>query len=64
MLDKKLISILVCPECKSSLVHLADANELICKPCHLAFPISDDIPVMLVSEAREVPQTELEVLHV
>lgn len=64
MLDKKLISLLVCPECNTSLIHLPDANELICKPCHLAFPICDDIPVMLVNEARQVSLSELEALHV
>ena len=31
------------------------AAELICKPCRLAYPIRDDIPVMLEDEARPIP---------
>ena len=32
--------------------------ELVCKPCKLAFPIRDDIPIMLESEARVLPAEE------
>ena len=54
IMDKRLLDILVCPICKSPLHHDAKTNELICKADQLAFPIRDDIPVMLVSEAREL----------
>jgi uncharacterized protein YbaR (Trm112 family) len=57
-MDKKLLDILVCPICKSPLVYLKDANELVCKADRLAFPIRDDIPVMLEDEARALAPDE------
>jgi uncharacterized protein YbaR (Trm112 family) len=53
--DRKLLDILVCPLCKGPLVHDTTAGELICRVDRLAFPIVDDIPVMLVDEARPLP---------
>jgi len=53
-MDRKLLDILVCPLCKSSLVYKKEDNELICKADRLAFPIRDDIPVMLEEEARQL----------
>lgn len=52
--DKKLLSILVCPLCKGDLHYDREAQELICKADGLAYPIRDDIPVMLESEARSL----------
>lgn len=57
-MDKKLLDILACPVCKSSLVYNKKENELICKADRLAFPIRDDIPVMLESEARVLAADE------
>lgn len=57
-MDSKLIQILVCPVCKGPLVHKKAEQELICKPCRLAYPIKDDIPVMLEEEARRLPDAE------
>jgi len=56
--DSKLLDILVCPLCKSPLVYKKNVNELICKADRLAFPIRDDIPVMLQEEARPLPADE------
>ncbi len=53
-MDKKLLDILVCPLCKGPLVYKKAAGELICKPDRLAYPIRDEIPVMLEEEARHV----------
>jgi uncharacterized protein YbaR (Trm112 family) len=58
MLDKKLLSILVCPLCKSPLYYDQSAAELICYPDGLAFPIRDGIPVMLDTEARTLSPEE------
>ena len=58
MLDKKLLAILVCPVCQGQLQYQAEAQELICKADGLAFPIRDDIPVMLESEARQLTLDE------
>jgi uncharacterized protein YbaR (Trm112 family) len=57
-MDKKLLEILVCPVCKGPLVYKKSDNELICKADRLAFPVNDDIPVMLETEARELPADE------
>ena len=57
-MDRKLLDILVCPLCKSPLVYKKADNELICKADRLAFPIRDDIPVMLEEEARQLPADE------
>jgi len=57
-MDKKLLDILVCPLCKGPLVYKKDEQELICKADRLAYPIRDDIPVMLEDEARALPADE------
>jgi uncharacterized protein YbaR (Trm112 family) len=57
-MDKKLLDILVCPLCKGPLHHDKAAAELICRADRLAFPIRDDIPVMLEEEARELAADE------
>jgi len=57
-LDKKLLDILACPVCKGALVYDKDKQELICKVDRLAYPIRDDIPVMLEEEARPLPAEE------
>ncbi len=58
MLDKKLLSLLVCPLCKSSLYYDREAGELICYPESLAYPVRDGIPVMLDTEARVLSAEE------
>ena len=57
-MDARLLDILVCPICKGNLEYRKSANELVCKPCKLAFPIRDDIPVMLEDEARQLAADE------
>ena len=57
-MDPKLLEILVCPLCKGPLVYLKDKQELLCKPDRLAYPVRDDIPVMLEDEARKLPAEE------
>lgn len=57
-MDKKILDILACPLCKGPLVYQKAANELICKVDRLAYPIRDDIPVMLEEEARQLPADE------
>ena len=60
MIDQKLLEILVCPKTRSSLIQQGD--ELISKDARLAYPIRDGIPIMLIEEARELSQEELEKL--
>ncbi|RYJ06630.1 Trm112 family protein [Aeromicrobium sp. Root495] len=53
-LDPALLDILVCPQCRATLFVDDDASELVCNACQLAYPVRDDIPVMLVDEARSL----------
>lgn len=57
-MDNALLEILACPACKGSLVYLKAEQELVCKGCRLAYPLRDDIPVMLTEEARELSADE------
>lgn len=60
MLDKKLLSILVCPVSKAPLIWDAEQQELVCLASGLAYPVRDGIPVMLESEARQISLQEKE----
>jgi uncharacterized protein YbaR (Trm112 family) len=51
--SKELLEILVCPICKTPVELKQDENGLRCPACRLVYPIRDDIPVMLVDEARQ-----------
>ena len=55
-MDAKLLEILVCPICKGPLEERG--KELVCKPCRLAYPVKDGIPVMLQDEARGLGNDE------
>ena len=58
-MDKKLLEILVCPLCKGQLRYDKAKAELVCKADRLAYPIRDDIPVMLEDEARRMSDEEV-----
>jgi uncharacterized protein YbaR (Trm112 family) len=59
-MDTKLLDILACPICKGPLQHSRSQQVLVCRADRLAFPIRDDIPVMLEEEARRLePQDPL-----
>ncbi len=47
-----LLKILVCPQCKGDIHLNAEENGLICDQCRLEYEIRDDIPIMLIEEAR------------
>lgn len=59
-MDTKLLEILVCPVSKAPVEWDKESNELVCRASGLAYPIRDDIPVMLESEARQLTQEERE----
>ena len=59
-MDKRLLDLLVCPVTKGPLIYDKDRKELISKSARLAYPIRDDIPIMLEDEARELSDEELE----
>ena len=58
MIDKKLLSILVCPVSKAPVEYDQEKEELICRASGLAYPVRDGIPVMLESEARQLTADE------
>lgn len=52
--DRRMLEALVCPVTQGLLNYDADRQELVSRSAALAFPIRDGIPIMLVSEARQV----------
>ena len=50
--DRRMLEALVCPETRAPLSYDSAANELISTAAHLAYPIRNGIPIMLVDEAR------------
>jgi len=52
--SQELLDILACPKCKQPVKLNSAANGLVCDACHLEYPIVDDIPVMLIDEARKL----------
>ena len=55
-IDGKMLEALICPQTGGPLIYDAGVPELISKSAHLAYPIREGIPIMLVSEAREVDE--------
>lgn len=53
-MDPRLLEILACPVCKGTLKYQREARLLVCRMDRLAFPIRDDVPVMLEEEARQL----------
>jgi uncharacterized protein YbaR (Trm112 family) len=60
--DKKLLDILACPVCKGKLLYQDKQARLICKFDRLVYPIRENIPVLLESEAKHVSSEEMEQL--
>jgi uncharacterized protein len=53
-MDSRLLEILACPICKGPLRYQRDAQVLVCRMDRLAYPVRDDVPVMLEEEARQL----------
>jgi len=53
-ISEKLLKELVCPKCRGPLEYQKADNRLVCRSCKLGYPISDDVPVMLIDEATQV----------
>ena len=55
-ISKELMDILVCPQCKGE-IYLNEAGDgLICDACKLLYEIKDDIPIMLIDEAKKIKE--------
>ncbi|MFQ6551139.1 Trm112 family protein [Aestuariibius insulae] len=52
--DRRMLEFLVCPQTHGILTYDAEAQELISKAAHLAYPIREGLPVMLIDEARQI----------
>ncbi len=63
MLDPRLLEILVCPITKAPLLYKRERNELWCRQSELAYPVVDDIPMMVEDEARPLTAEELRSLE-
>ncbi|HUN71681.1 MAG TPA: Trm112 family protein [Steroidobacteraceae bacterium] len=53
-MDSRLLDILACPVCKGSLVYRRESQVLVCRLDRLAYPIRDEVPIMLEEEARQL----------
>ena len=51
-ISKELLEILACPVCKTKVEMKQDGSGLKCSKCRRVYPIRDDIPVMLIDEAK------------
>ncbi|RJX34534.1 MAG: Trm112 family protein [Desulfurivibrio sp.] len=56
MIKKELLDILACPKCKGPVELNAQGNGLVCRTCKLVYEIRDDIPIMLIDEARPLEE--------
>lgn len=52
MISQELLDILACPKCKEAVALNEEKNGLVCEKCALLYEIRDDIPVMLIDEAK------------
>lgn len=59
-MDKKLLEIIVCPITKGPLIYDKENQELISKSARLAYPIRNNIPIMLEEEARQISEEEMD----
>ena len=54
MIQQDLIDILVCPQCKGPLLLTENKDGLVCKKCLLEYEIREDIPIMIIEEAKKI----------
>lgn len=59
-METKLLEILACPACKGKLDYDKEQQELICRFDKLAYPIFEEIPVLLIDEARRLSESQQE----
>lgn len=58
VLKPELIAILACPKCKNGVRVSKDENSIVCDSCKLLYEIKDEIPVMLIDEAKSIDNTD------
>ena len=52
--SEKLLEVLACPKCKGDVRYDRENDRIICEKCSLAYRVEDDIPVMLIEEAKKI----------
>jgi hypothetical protein len=55
MIKKELIGLIACPKCKGLVTHNKEQDIIICETCRISYEIRDDIPIMLIDEAKPLP---------
>ncbi len=58
MISQELLDILACPKCKGPVKVTAKKDGLTCDTCKLLYEIRDDIPIMLIDEAKQLKETD------
>jgi uncharacterized protein YbaR (Trm112 family) len=58
MISKELLDIIACPKCKGPVEFTEKEDGLVCNACNLLYEIRDDIPIMLIDEAKKLDQEE------
>lgn len=53
-ISRELLDILACPQCKGEVTLTPAEDGLVCRSCKLLYAIKDDIPIMLIDEARRL----------
>ena len=51
--DRELLEILACPNCRGDVEYRESEEVIECRRCHYRYPVRDDIPVMLIDEAEK-----------
>lgn len=58
MIKQELLDIIACPKCKGPIQLNKEKDALICGTCSLIYEIRDDIPIMLIDEARPLTKQQ------
>lgn len=57
MISQELLDILACPKCKGEVRLTEKKDGLVCENCKLLYEIREDIPIMLIDEARKIEES-------
>jgi uncharacterized protein YbaR (Trm112 family) len=60
MISKELFDILACPKCKGPVELTEKMDGLVCRPCQLLYEIRDEIPVMIIDEAKKISEDTID----
>jgi len=52
MIAQNLLESLICPACRQALEYRQNPESLKCSQCHRVYAVKDEIPIMLMEEAK------------